>query len=143
MVAKKLKWPETKTVGFEAADRPGKFLNPLLTPPPRSPKTAEDFRFPQRLGHWNAKGWDYADQRADYYMHHEDLVLFWVFGSVLFTMWLYSPDLKNREWARREAFLRTYKREALGLPLIERDVVPPERIVLPTEEELQDYPVSM
>lgn len=58
-IAKKIKWPENKSVGFEGPTRKDKYLNPLLTTPPRSPKTAEDFDH-RKLGHWNPFGLDYT-----------------------------------------------------------------------------------
>lgn len=142
-ITKKMKWPENKSVGYEGPDRKDKYLNPLLTPPPRSPSSPEDFRHPTRLGHWNSRGFDWTNPVADKYYYHEAFFIA-VFGSI-YTMWLlsYAPDYKLREWSKREAFLRTHKREALGLPLIDRDVVDPDRIVLPTEEEIGDYPVTM
>uniref|UniRef100_A0A6G1SAR7 NADH dehydrogenase [ubiquinone] 1 beta subcomplex subunit 11, mitochondrial n=1 Tax=Aceria tosichella TaxID=561515 RepID=A0A6G1SAR7_9ACAR len=118
------------------------YLNPLLTPPPRGPSSPEDFSNPSKLGHWYPIGFDFTDPVRDKYMWHE-LLFYFVTGGMIVT-WLYSygPDLKDREWARREAFLRTHKREALGLPLIDPNVVDPDRIVLPTEEEIGDYLVT-
>lgn len=143
VITKKLKWPENNQTGYTTGEKSDKYLNPLLTPPPRSPRSPEDFRNPHRLGHWQSFGWDYTNPVADRYYHHEAFV----FGLVgfIWTMWLwsYGPDYKLREWARREAYLRTYKREALGLPLIDRDLIDPERIVLPTEEEIGDYPIKL
>lgn len=115
------------------------YLNPLLTPPPRSPRTADDFRHPQRLGHWRPMGFDYTSPVRDKYMFHEFLLMTFTGGILILWFWMYGPDTRENDWARREAFLRTAKREALGLPLIDRDVVDPERIVLPTEEELGDF----
>lgn len=142
LVTKKVKWPENKSVGFGAPDRKDKYLNPLLTPPPRSPKTPDDFRYPERLGHWKPLGYDYTNPVADNYYSHEYTFIF--ITCTMLALWAnaYGPDLRLVEWARREAFLRTHKREALGLPLIDKNVVDPDRIVLPTEEELGDFPVN-
>jgi hypothetical protein len=118
------------------------FLNPLLTPPPRSPSSPEDFRNPSRIGHWFPIGFDFTDPVRDKYLFHELLFYFCTCGIVISWLYCYGPDLKDREWARREAFLRTHKREALGLPLIDPNVVDPDRIVLPTEEELGDFHVT-
>lgn len=118
------------------------YLNPLLTPPPRSPYSPEDFSNPAKLGHWFPLGFDYTDPVRDKYMFHELLFFFCTGGIICLWLFSYGPDLKDKEWARREAFLRTHKREALGLPLIDPNVVDPDRIVLPTEEELGDYRVT-
>ena len=50
--------------------------------------------------------------------------------------WTYLPDYKNRHWAQREAFLELRRREALGLPAIDANLVAPENIELPSDEEL-------
>lgn len=143
-ITKKLRWPDNKSVGYSAPESSGqKYLNPLLTPPPRSPRTPEDFMHPEKLGHWQSLGNDYTHPKADRYEYNEMGFMFVTFTLLTFWFWTYCPDLKLHEWARREAFLRTHKREAMGLPLVDRNVVDPERIVLPTEEEIQDFPVTM
>ena len=43
-----------------------------------------------------------------------------------------------RDWATREAYLDMHRREQEGLPLIDPYLIPPDQIVLPTEEELGD-----
>lgn len=116
------------------------YLNPLLTPPPRPPRTPEDFMNPERLGHWKSTGMDFVSPVADKYYYHEMMFCIIVFSMVTIFLYSYGPDYKLNDWARREAFLRLTKREALGLPLIDRNVVDPDRIVLPTEEELKKYP---
>jgi len=119
------------------------YLNPLLTPPPRSPRTPEDFTYPARLGHWTTLGYDWINPLRDKYQFHETIFLSMLgFFLALYGIY-YGPDLKHKEWARREALFRIAKREALGLPLIDRNIVDPERVVLPTEEELVDFPVTM
>ena len=98
---------------------------------------------PEKIGHWRTRGFNYEDQVKDTYEFHETLAAMIVGGGVCFFFWGYGPDFKYRDWARREAYIRTAKREALGLPLIDRNVVDPDRIVLPTEEELGDFEVTM
>merc|ERR1711915_136530 len=51
-------------------------------------------------------------------------------------MFAYIPDYKMRDWTQREAFLELRRREAEGLPLIDRNLVNPENIELPDDEEL-------
>jgi len=53
----------------------------------------------------------------------------------------YFPDYKLRNWAQREAFIELARREALGLPLIDPNLVPPEKVNLPSEEELGDFDI--
>lgn len=40
------------------------------------------------------------------------------------------------DWAQREAYLQLRHREAEGLPLIDPNLVDPEKIELPDDEEL-------
>uniref|UniRef100_A0A0N7ZDC2 NADH dehydrogenase [ubiquinone] 1 beta subcomplex subunit 11, mitochondrial n=1 Tax=Scylla olivacea TaxID=85551 RepID=A0A0N7ZDC2_SCYOL len=51
-------------------------------------------------------------------------------------IWSYLPDFRMRDWAQREAFLELRRREALGLPAIDPDLVPLDKIELPEDEEL-------
>ena len=44
--------------------------------------------------------------------------------------------IRKHDWAQREAYLEIARREALGLPLIDPDYIPPEKMLLPTDEEL-------
>lgn len=41
------------------------------------------------------------------------------------------------DWAQREAFLEIDRREKLGLPYIDPNLVDPAKITLPSEEELK------
>jgi len=48
------------------------------------------------------------------------------------------PDFNLRDWSVREALIELRRREAAGLPLIDQNLIPPEKIVLPSDEELGD-----
>lgn len=52
---------------------------------------------------------------------------------------MYFPDHRMRDWTAREAYIELARREALGLPLIDRNLVPPENVNLPSDEELGDF----
>lgn len=138
-ITKKIKWTDQKDVGYSVPNSRDKFYNPLLTPPPRSPSTPDDFKNPQRLGHWQSMGYNWESPLADRYLFHEYLAAI-ILGSMFFAWaWNWSPDHRLKDWAKREAYLRTHKREALGLPIIDKNVIDPDRIVLPTEEELDGF----
>lgn len=47
------------------------------------------------------------------------------------------------DWALREAFLELDRREKAGLPLIDKNLVDPSKLTLPSEEELGDYEVYL
>ncbi|MCP9266025.1 hypothetical protein DINM_021479 [Dirofilaria immitis] len=46
-----------------------------------------------------------------------------------------------RDWAYREAHLEMARREKAGLSYISRDLVRPDKIVLPSDEELQNFEI--
>jgi len=48
----------------------------------------------------------------------------------------YAPDFPLRDWSVREAFLELRRREAAGKPLIDPNFISPEKIILPSDEDL-------
>ena len=56
-------------------------------------------------------------------------------GRRSFVVYHYQPS-RRRDWCQREAFLEIARREALGLPIIDPDYIPPEKMLLPSDEEL-------
>ncbi|KAF4526010.1 hypothetical protein B566_EDAN000803 [Ephemera danica] len=50
----------------------------------------------------------------------------------------YLPDYQMRDWSQREAYLELRRREELGLPLIDPNLVDVSKIELPLDEELGD-----
>jgi len=86
--------------------------------------------------HWVSFGYDYHDRVADI-SQNRILAFITVFQIVAaMFLWTYYPDWKKRDWGQREAMLEIARREALGLPLIDPDYVPPEKVLLPSDEEL-------
>lgn len=51
----------------------------------------------------------------------------------------YRP--RARDWAYREAHLEMARREKAGLPYISKDLIRPDKIVLPSDEELQNFEI--
>lgn len=51
---------------------------------------------------------------------------------------MYLPDFRYKDWAVREAYLELHRREKLGLPLIDKNLIDPSKIELPPEEDLVD-----
>jgi len=86
--------------------------------------------------HWVSFGHDYHDRIADLAVHR--LLSFMTVLQIALLLFIcnYKPDPKNRDWALREAYLEIARREALGLPLIDPDYIPPEKMLLPSDEEL-------
>lgn len=77
--------------------------------------------------------------------------LLFVLFSRLYVSFIHSIDFlfddvyfslnSLEDWSLREAFLELDRREALGLPLIDPNLVDPSKIQLPTDEELGGYRV--
>ena len=49
----------------------------------------------------------------------------------------------NRDWVMREAYLELHRREKFGLPLVDPDLIARENIALPSEEDLEDFEVTI
>jgi len=85
---------------------------------------------------WVSLGYDYHNRQDDAAMHRlmGFLTVFQLMALCFY--WNYNTDFKKHDWAQREAYLEIARREALGLPLIDPDYIPPEKMLLPTDEEL-------
>lgn len=120
----------------------------------------EEFKLPEGSErHWMSWGADPFDKKRDRYEIHyyvaTTVVLFIVWGGLIFRY--YRPDYaphnlytggstvfgRNRwdGWTMREAYLQLERREKLGLPLVDPDYIPREKMLsqLPAEEELELY----
>lgn len=88
---------------------------------------------------WVSYGFDFKKEEDDRNAMHSafffSVTLCIVFGGFVFT---YYPDVMLRDWAQREAYLELRRREAQGLPRIDRNLIDPSKIVLPSDEELGD-----
>lgn len=88
---------------------------------------------------WISYGFSVTDYDEDRHFMH--MILFmgvtviFCFGGMLLA---YRPDDLGRDWAQREAFLELRRREKLGLPLVDPDYIPANKIILPSDEELGD-----
>ncbi|XP_022917916.1 NADH dehydrogenase [ubiquinone] 1 beta subcomplex subunit 11, mitochondrial [Onthophagus taurus] len=88
---------------------------------------------------WVSYGFDRKDEAEDRRGMHStfffSVTLCLVFGGFF---WAYTPDYNLRDWSQREAFLELRRREKLGLPLVDANLVDPKKIQLPSDEELGD-----
>jgi len=85
---------------------------------------------------WLSFGHDYHDRHKDVAINR---LMAWItVFQLMLVMFVvnYLPDFKRRDWSQREAFLEIARREALGLPYIDPDYIPPEKMLLPSDEEL-------
>lgn len=102
------------------------------------PKTVEDFKNPDLTKFWRSYGFDEFDKRADRFFTHIHSFGFGVLviGAFFFVQW-YKQDDELNNWALREAYIEIKRREELGLPYVDCNYIPPEKVRLPTEEELE------
>jgi len=85
---------------------------------------------------WISLGNDYYDRHTDIAVHRILCFLFmFQIISIVFIV-CYTPDFMMRDWTSREAYLEIARREAMGLPLIDPDYIPPSKMLLPSDEEL-------
>ena len=134
------------------------FGDPILTPGVKlhgsRPKTVEDFANPDDDKNWVSYGFDPIFKEEDRFMAHYSsfILITCVFGGVAF-IFAYYPDFKLTNWATREAYLELDRRKKQFLqengPLkpgqniiyITKDYVDPNKITLPSEEELEGFEI--
>ncbi|RZB39925.1 NADH dehydrogenase [ubiquinone] 1 beta subcomplex subunit 11, mitochondrial, partial [Asbolus verrucosus] len=76
-----------------------------------------------------------ADRTALHSIMFASVTLCLVVGGYYIT---YLPDYNLRDWSQREAFLELRRREKLGLPLVDPNLIDPAKVTLPSDEELGD-----
>ncbi|XP_017493790.1 PREDICTED: NADH dehydrogenase [ubiquinone] 1 beta subcomplex subunit 11, mitochondrial-like, partial [Rhagoletis zephyria] len=112
------------------------------TKKPEGPKTAKEFADVKSQKNWISYGFDFIDPANDRSLMNFTFFTMITMGFVVFTYIIYYfPDFVLHDWAIREGFLELDRRERLGLPLIDRNLVDPATLDLPTDEELGDYKV--
>ncbi|ODN03970.1 NADH dehydrogenase [ubiquinone] 1 beta subcomplex subunit 11, mitochondrial [Orchesella cincta] len=104
------------------------------------PKTVEDFANPKTT--WQSYGFDSKDPDLDInrrnFMFFITITIGIVGSGFIMT---YSPDVRMKDWNQREAYIELARREALGLPPVDRNLVPVDQVELPSEEELGDFDI--
>ena len=81
---------------------------------------------------------DYKWDRFEF--HQYAAAAAWMLVSMAWIMY-YKRDCMRKSWSRREAHLLLQEREAAGLPYVDRNFIDPAKLELPTDEELEGYPV--
>ena len=88
---------------------------------------------------WTSYGFSETDEAEDRHARHQTMFVCVTIVFVLgCTVMAYLPDVRNRDWAQREAYLQLRYREEHGLPLIDPNLIDPSKIILPSDEELGD-----
>ncbi|XP_043281658.1 NADH dehydrogenase [ubiquinone] 1 beta subcomplex subunit 11, mitochondrial [Venturia canescens] len=102
-------------------------------------EAAGDTCAPSKKKNWVTYGYSTTDPVLDRIAMHVSsfmaISLCLVTGGIYL---IFAPDPGMREWAQREAYLELRRREALGLPAVDPFYVDPDKVVLPTDEELGD-----
>uniref|UniRef100_A0A4D5R901 NADH dehydrogenase [ubiquinone] 1 beta subcomplex subunit 11, mitochondrial n=1 Tax=Scolopendra viridis TaxID=118503 RepID=A0A4D5R901_SCOVI len=107
----------------------------ILKPVKTETKSTENV---DRVKEWISYGFDPYSESRDRWAFHSMFffsVTVCIVGGTFVLM--YQPDNRMRDWVLREAYLELNRRERDGLPLIDRELIPREKITLPGEEELQ------
>jgi len=113
-----------------------------LTATPKATVPVEVEEPVKKKKYWVSQGYSHESEDDDINVRNRVMFSTVTLGFVLLGfLMMYMPDYKFRDWSQREAFLELARREALGLPLIDPNIIPPERMVLPTEEELGDFEI--
>merc|ERR1711862_215428 len=87
---------------------------------------------------WESTGMYPHDRERDGVAFHMLTASFAILFVGFLWAYRYAPDLNRRHWSAREAYLVLHEREAANMELIPRDYVDPDKIELPTDEELED-----
>lgn len=109
----------------------------------KPPVTAADFA-DTKPRYWMSYGYCEEDYHKDRDAHHM-LMFMGITVAVCGTTFLlmYHPDCNDLDWINREAYLELERREKLGLPLVDPNLVDPSRIPLPSEEEIGDLEIIL
>uniref|UniRef100_A0A023G0E9 NADH dehydrogenase [ubiquinone] 1 beta subcomplex subunit 11, mitochondrial n=1 Tax=Amblyomma parvum TaxID=251391 RepID=A0A023G0E9_AMBPA len=109
----------------------------------KPPVTAADFA-DTKPRYWLSYGYSDEDYNEDRDIHHVIMfmgITVMICGCTFALM--YAPDFANADWFEREAYLELERREKLGLPLVDPNLVDPSSISLPSEEELGDFEIIL
>lgn len=90
-----------------------------------------------------SKGWEHKglyphDRWRDGVAWHMYTASFAILFVGFFWWYRYMPDITKRHWSVREAYLVLHERESKNMDPIPRDYVDPDKLDLPTDEELGD-----
>jgi len=91
---------------------------------------------------WVSFGFSYTTEEDD--LNNRNGIMFFMvtIGMVGTSFFLaYFPDYRLRNWYQREAYVELARREAMGLPQVDPNLIPPENFSLPSEEELEDFEI--
>ncbi|XP_033746415.1 NADH dehydrogenase [ubiquinone] 1 beta subcomplex subunit 11, mitochondrial-like [Pecten maximus] len=88
-------------------------------------------------------GWDEVDHEFDKFTHNMTFFTGITLMVIMMFFFSYCPDHRLKNWSMREAHLELQRREKLGLPLIDRNLVDSSKIMLPSEEDLEGVKVLL
>jgi len=111
-----------------------------LTASPKVPKSSEEPT--KKKKYWISQGYSHDSEEEDLTIRNGVMFFTVTMGMVLIGyIMMYMPDARYRNWSQREAYIEIARREALGLPHIDPNLVPVDNVNLPSEEELGDFEI--
>jgi len=93
---------------------------------------------------WISHGFNLEDEDFDRWSYQFAcfmLLTVVIVGTTFVVKYQANKTWPNRDWVIREAFLELHRREKFGLPLVDPDFIARENIVLPSEEDLEEFDV--
>ncbi|CAG2174976.1 unnamed protein product [Oppiella nova] len=115
------------------------FVPGFMDPQPKGPQTVREFADVESQKNWLTFGWDIGNRAEDRFINRWAFFLIVTMGAVIVPyIIMYYPDYKLYDWSVREAYLELDRRERLGLPLIDKNLIDPNLLELPSDEELGD-----
>ncbi|CAG2116381.1 unnamed protein product [Medioppia subpectinata] len=115
------------------------FVPGFMDPQPKGPQTVREFADIESQKNWVSYGWDIGNREEDRFLNRWAFLLVITISTILVPyIMLYYPDYRLHDWSTREAYLELDRRERLGLPLVDKNLVDPNLLVLPSDEELGD-----
>lgn len=104
----------------------------------RTPQELADYAKKGMEKGWGSLGFHWRDPKRDQVYSHIFFFAMCTFVTYGIFWFSHVGDIKNQDWAQREAFLAIREREAAGLPHVDMNLVDPAKFKLPSETELGD-----
>ncbi|XP_054168414.1 NADH dehydrogenase [ubiquinone] 1 beta subcomplex subunit 11, mitochondrial-like [Oppia nitens] len=116
----------------------------FMDPQPKGPQTAKEFADVESQKNWISYGWDIGNMKEDRFLNRwAFFLLVTVITVVMPFIVFHYPDHNLKDWSVREAYLQLDRRERLGLALVDRNLVDPNLLELPSDEQLEDTEIFL
>merc|ERR1719273_163555 len=109
----------------------------------RTQKEITDYVNEELKKGWAGFGFYPFDRYRDTVTGNLAFLIVAVISVVPIFVYYYCPDYQLKNWANREAHLLLKQREDAGIFPISKDFIHPEKVALPSDEELGDIDVKI